>query len=85
MKTLIGAAVLAAFGLSAEASDQLRLSVRHELPRYGVEVDVRSLSTAQLAAIHHILHSDHSHSEKRGLIRSAVGGAHSLRGLLLGR
>ncbi|WP_227418227.1 hypothetical protein [Roseitranquillus sediminis] len=71
----------------AGASEQLRMLVTRELPRYGyTDVDVRALTIEQVAAIHHALHSDHySESEKRAMLRSALGGRQSLRGLLSGR
>ena len=85
MKSVIAAAILAVFTTGAEANEQLRRAVSFELARYDIEVDVRDLSTGELAAIQQIANSDRSYSDKRGLIRSAVGGRYSLRGLLFGR
>ena len=85
MKGLIAAVVLATFATGAEASEQLRRAVAFELARYEIEVDVRELSTGELAAIQQIANSNRSHSDKRALIRSAIGGRYSLRGLLFGR
>ena len=80
-------AILVALTLAAPAAadpprDQLLAQVAKALPRYGVDVDPRSLNRAQLAQILHIMHSGNSEGDKRGLIRSAVGGRYSLRGLL---
>ena len=75
------------FGLTAapavEAQGrQLADLVEAELLRYVRNVDVDSLSSTKLAAIYSIMHSRHTESEKRLLIRSALGGRHSLRGLI---
>ena len=85
MKGLVAAAVLATFATGAEANEQLRQAVAFELVRYDIDVDVRELSTGELAAIQQIANSDRSHSDKRALIRSAIGGRYSLRGLLFDR
>lgn len=62
--------------------DQLLTNVSRELPNFVPGVDAASLSRHQLAAIYQIIHSGESHSDKRNLIRSAIGGRFSLRGLL---
>lgn len=76
------AAALAA-ATPAAAETQLQRSVAQDLREFGFgDVDVTRLSISQLAAIHHIANQSGSHGKKRGLIRSALGGRNSLRGLL---
>jgi hypothetical protein len=64
--------------------DQLRAAVARDLPIYMPDVDVDSLSRSQLSTIYSILHSSRSAGDKTALIRSALGGRNSLRGLLFG-
>lgn len=83
--TLALAALAAAPAAAEPPRDQLLAAVARELPVYGfTEVDPRTLSRAQLAQIHHIMHSDRSESDKRAMIQSALGGPNTLRGLLFG-
>lgn len=65
-----------------QAPTQLLQSVAHELPRYAPDVDVMSLSTGQLAALHAVLYSDRSESDIRAQVASILGG---LDVLLFGR
>jgi len=67
---------------AADPDSQLARQVAKELPSYGVDVDVATLSTHQLARIYGVMHRPLSHSEKRAQIRSILGGRFSLRGLL---
>lgn len=77
------ALILSAGPALADApSDQLLTNVSRELPHYVNDVDVHSLSRSQLAHIYSIIHGGYSESDKRKLIRSALGGRYSLRGLL---
>lgn len=82
------AAVLAAGVLSAPPADaggreQLLLLVEQDLREFGIRgVDVNSLSTHRLAAIHQIAHLDRPRGGKRALIQSEIGGRNTLRGLL---
>lgn len=64
------------------AQTQLQRSVAHELPRYAPDVDVMTLSTGQLAALHAVLYSDRSESDIRAQVASILGG---LDVLLFGR
>ena len=66
---------------AAQASSQLRAAVARDLPGYVRGVDVSQLSTAQLGGIYAIIHSPRSESDKRRLIKSSLGGRHSLRSL----
>lgn len=66
----------------AYPNEQLIRSVERELPEYVDGVDVRSLSPGQVAALHLALHSEGTHSEIRGNVRSILGG---LDVLLFGR
>ena len=66
----------------AVQNEQLIRSVERELPRYITGVDVRSLETSQLAALHLALYRDSSFSEIRSEVRSIIGG---LDVLLFGR
>jgi len=72
----------AAGAASADSRTQLLSNVDKELRFFVPGVDASSLSTAQLAAINGIIHSDGTHSNKIGGIRSVLGGSKSLRGLL---
>jgi len=82
----ITAALIAALASAAQADgppkNQLQAAVARDLPAYVQGVDVTTLSQHQLASIYSILHGGHSGSEKQALIRSAIGGRYSLRGLL---
>lgn len=50
-----------------------RAIIARELPHYGFrDVDVRALSTGQVAQIYALLHSNRSHGDKRGLIGSTL-------------
>ncbi|MGG7645180.1 hypothetical protein ACQ5SP_10280 [Rhodovulum sp. YNF3179] len=83
---LLSAALIALAGPAAagKGSDQLTASVARELPRYGFDVDVKTLDRAQVAALHHALYTDRSTGGKRAMIKSILGGRYSLRGLLFG-
>ena len=67
---------------AAPPDDQLLAAVERELPHYVPGADVRGLPRVKLAAIHQIIHSSRSASDKTALIRSALGGRFSLRTLL---
>lgn len=68
---------------AAGALTQLELSVARDLREYGFrDVDVERLTPAQLAAIHHIASASVNEGEKRGVIRSILGGRGTLRGAL---
>lgn len=58
----------------SQGETQLMRSVAHELPHYAPDVDVASLSSGQIAALHVVLHSDRSQSEIRAQVRSILGG-----------
>ena len=66
MKTLIAstALVLTAFAASA--------SVTAEIGTYAPNVDVQSLSNAELNTILSVIHSDDSEGEKRAVIQALV-------------
>jgi len=84
-RTVFAALTLCFAALSAQAkapSDQLLANVTRELPNYVANVDASTLRRSQLAAIYSIMHDGHSEGEKRMMIRSVIGGRHSLRGLL---
>lgn len=73
------AAMLAATAAPVAATPQLRLLVEQELPSWGYsDVDVSQLTTAQVAQLHHIMHSDRTHSDKLQLIRSVLRGSYFL-------
>ncbi len=82
----ITAALIAAIGFAAQAGNppenQLRALVAKELPSYVQGVDVSTLSQHQLAHIYSILHGPYSGMERKAMLRSAIGGGYSLRGLL---
>ncbi len=79
-------AALAALGATAQAGgppqNQLRAAVARDLPAYVPGVDVSQLSQHQLATIYSILYGGYRASEKQSLLRSAIGGRNTLRGLL---
>ena len=77
------ALILGATAALAEApKDQLLANVSRDLPHYVSDVDASTLSRSQLAHIYSIMHGGSSEGDKRKLIRSALGGRYSLRGLL---
>ena len=83
LKPSLFALILGTGAALAEApTDQLYASVSRDLPHYVKDVDVDSLSRSQLAHIYSIMHGGRSESDKRKMIRSALGGRFSLRGLL---
>ncbi|MEM7472483.1 MAG: hypothetical protein AAF340_14125 [Pseudomonadota bacterium] len=54
--------------------DTLEASVATELPNYGFkDVDVRDLSTGQIAHIHHLLYSGKGVADIRGQIGAVLG------------
>ena len=93
MRQTIASAALACLALSLDTApaaangvEQLRESLRHEILGFYPEADVDALSPGQLARIHIIAHSStRSESDKRMLIRSALGrqGPGTLRDLFL--
>jgi hypothetical protein len=65
----------------AAASEQLKRLVESDLKKYGFEeVDVDSLTTSQLAAIHSVA-NEKRRGGRRGQIRSILGGSYTVRGL----
>lgn len=78
-----GLALTLALAPAVRANDQLLSNVSRELHHFVPGVDATSLSHSQLAQIYLIMHSDDTESEKRNLIRSAIGGRFALRGLFL--
>lgn len=63
----------------------LRASVARGLPTHGFDdVDVRRLSSAQVAQINYLLHSDRSEGDKRGLIRATLRSPGPLQALITG-
>jgi hypothetical protein len=80
----IATVLLGLSGVPGQANSQLALQVKQDLKRYGFTEDVSRLSSSQLSNIHLIIHSRRSESSKRGLIKSALGGKNSLRGILRG-
>ena len=85
MKHLVLAAII---GLSftaapAEARTQLERLVNQELRALGFkDVNVEKLSTAQLADIYSTAHLPGRQGQKRGMIRSILGGNNTVRGLI---
>ncbi len=81
------AALIATLASVAQAGNapenQLRALVAKELPSYVQGVDVSTLSQHQLANIYSILHGPYRGQEKKALLRSAIGGPYTLRGLFL--
>ncbi|MBT8476961.1 MAG: hypothetical protein KJO78_15975 [Alphaproteobacteria bacterium] len=86
MRILPTAAIVAALVTAAPAlaatSSQLKSGVERNLQRLSIDVDVDTLSTGQIAALHTILTGKRTQSDKRGLAKSVIGGTHSLRGIL---
>ncbi len=82
----LGAAALMAGPAAADGLDQLREELRPHVLGYYREADVDALRPAQLAALHTIIHSPRSESQKRMLVRSALRrqGPGTLRDLLFG-
>ncbi len=82
--TRIAAAAVLALLLAvppAAASEQLKRLVEADLRKYQFEeVDVDSLSTSQLAAIHAVA-NEKRRGGTRGQIRSILGGSYTVRGL----
>ncbi len=79
--TLAGLLTLMPAAAQADRSP-MEKNVARELRTYGFgEVDVDTLTSGQVAALHHILHSKRSTGDKRALIKSTLGGRNSLRGL----
>ena len=70
-----GLAVSLATPLWAERPlDTLEASIASELPNYGfADVDVRDLSTGQIAHIHHLLYSGKGTAEIKGQIGAVLG------------
>ena len=65
----------------AAGSSQLRQSVDRDLKQFGFRnVDVETLTPAQLTAIHTVA-SGKRRSGQRGIIRSILGGRNTVRGL----
>lgn len=83
--TVLALALAAAAPANAEGLSKIEQQVARELPNYGFDIDVRKLSSGQVAAIYAILHSGNSERGKRGLIQSTIGGPDTLRGLIFGR
>lgn len=85
---IIAAAVLAAAVLAAAppagAASQLELLVKRDLRHYQLGVEVDDLTSGQIAALNVLFSSNRSHSDKRLLAKSIIGGRNSLRGVLLG-
>lgn len=85
MKHLVLAAII---GLSftaapAEARTQLERLVDQELRSLGFkDVKVSELSTGQLSAIYSTANRPGRQGEKRGMIKSILGGKNSVRGLI---
>lgn len=80
---MIAAALVVSMGVpQAEARTQLERLVATELRSYGFRsVRVDDLSTAQLTAIYSTVNRPGPAGEKRGMIKSILGGKNSLRGL----
>ena len=84
IRPLILAMILALSAPPALALTQLEQLVERELREYGFkDVDVESLTTAQLATISSIANAPGPEGGKRGLIASALGKPYNLRGLLI--
>ncbi len=83
----ITAILFAALTATAQAGNapenQMRAAVARDLPAYVPDVDVSLLSQHQIVAAYGILYGRYSGMEKSALLRSAVGGRNSLRGVLL--
>ncbi|MBV0910830.1 hypothetical protein [Anianabacter salinae] len=79
---LIALLALAAPAHADARNTQLESLVANEIDTYVDGVDVADLSNGQLATIYSIMHGGRSESDKRAMIRSAIGGRNTLRGLL---
>jgi hypothetical protein len=82
----LAAAITAAFfAATAAPADQtltqLEKSVARTLQQYGIDVDVRTLSPAELAIVNHIEGSQSSPADKMARINSAIGNGGRLRDL----
>jgi hypothetical protein len=78
----ITAAFLAATAAPADQTlTQLEKSVARTLQQYGIDVDVRTLSPAELAIVNHIEGSQSSPADKMARINSAIGNGGRLRDL----
>jgi hypothetical protein len=78
----ITAAILAATAVPADQTlTQLEKSVARTLQQYGIDVDVRTLSPAELAIVNHIEGSQSSPADKMARINSAIGNGGRLRDL----
>ncbi len=78
----VALAALLALGTPAMALTQLQQMARIELRELGFgEVDVTQLTTSQLAAIRNVANEKGVDGQKRGNIRSILGGPYSLRRL----
>jgi hypothetical protein len=78
----ITAALLAATAAPADQTlTQLEKSVARTLQQYGIDVDVRTLSPAELAIVNHIEGSQSSPADKMARINSAIGNGGRLRDL----
>lgn len=75
MKRLTLVAILTALALPAAASQApIREHLKQELPTWGyADVDVDGLTTAQVAHINHLLHSNKSPAQIRGNIGAILG------------
>lgn len=88
MKFLTLSALLAGAMLASPANaqtnepSQLEHLVAMNLHNYVDGVEASELSNAQLARVYSIMHGHGSESDKRAMIKSAIGGPFSLRGLL---
>ena len=78
------AATLLAMAAPATAASQLDRLVEHDLRHFQLDVDVQDLTSGQVAALNALFSSNRSHSDKRLMARSIIGGRNSLRGVLLG-
>ncbi|EPX77244.1 hypothetical protein [Litoreibacter arenae] len=85
MKRLALIAILAALALPAAANQTpMREHLKQELPIWGFgDVDVDSLTRAQVVHINHLLHSNKSPSQIRGNIGAVLG--NSMINTLFGR
>jgi len=68
--------------VQASGLTQAQRLVAHDLKYYAPGTDPKSLTRAQLDHIYLIMHSRRTESDKRNLIKSAIGGPNTLRGLL---
>ncbi len=85
MKYIVLAAALGVAFVAppAEARTQLERLVSTELRSYGFsDVRVEDLTTAQLSAIYSTANRPGRDGQKRGMIRSILGGKNTVRGLL---